>query len=64
MALRPDLKKYLEYIRNTGGNATINDFDDDHDPIGSLVRADIEGYFVVNSDGKLELTELGKAEIA
>lgn len=30
--------KYLDYIRNTGGNPTVEWFDEDWEPIGKDVR--------------------------
>jgi len=33
--------KYLEYIDNTGGSPTIEQFDEDWEPIGPLVRSDM-----------------------
>lgn len=56
------LKEYCQYIVNTGGYATVAAFDDDFDPVGPMVRRDlIPTYAVENADGKLELTEAGRA---
>lgn len=62
--MRPDLKRALEYVRNTGGNATVAHFDDDHEPIGPLLRKEIMPAFVmVDGNGKLMLTEAGENEL-
>jgi hypothetical protein len=62
--MRPDLKRALEYVRNTGGNATVANFDDDHEPIGPLLRKEIMPVFVMeDGDGKLMLTDVGANEL-
>lgn len=58
------LKQYLEYIRNTGGNATVAIFDDDWEPIGPMVRRIMIPTYAVVRDGKLELTEAGRRIVA
>ncbi|MBF0102058.1 MAG: hypothetical protein HQK77_14240 [Desulfobacterales bacterium] len=35
-------KKYIDYITNTGGSPTIQQFDEDWEPIGEMVRRDME----------------------
>lgn len=40
-------KLALEYIRNTGGAVTVENFDEDHEPIGPLLRADLADYIEV-----------------
>ena len=46
------LKRALEYIANTGGKPSINWFDDDHDPAGPLLRADlVAAELAVEEDG-------------
>ena len=58
-------KQYLQYVINTGGNATVATLDDDYEPIGPMIRRDLmPAYIVENAAGKLELTEAGKAELA
>lgn len=55
-------KQYLQYIVNTGGNATIASLDDDFEPIGPMIRRDaMPRYFVEREDGKLALTAAGRA---
>jgi hypothetical protein len=49
------LKKYLEYIRNTGG-VTPAQFDDDWEPIGPTLRAEIVPRFASPKDGSGRLT--------
>ncbi len=58
-------KQYLQYVINTGGNATVATLDDDYEPIGPMIRRDLmPTYIIENEAGKLELTEAGKAELA
>ena len=65
MSLRPDLWKYLNYIVNTGSNVDVAGFDDDWEPIGPLVRAELmPRYIVAGADGKLVLTDEGRAAVA
>lgn len=60
-----DKKKYLEYVRNTNGHATVANFDEDWEPIGPMLRRDLmPRYFIEDADGKIRLTDEGKAEIA
>lgn len=52
----------LQYVTNTGGIATVDQFDDDHEPVGPMLRRDLMPvYMLENTGGKLELTEAGKA---
>lgn len=50
----------LEYIINTGHTATIEGFDDDHEPIGPTLRKKLVPRFMSeHEDGRLRLTEQG-----
>jgi hypothetical protein len=52
----------LQYVRNTGGNATVAIFDENWEPIGPMVRQRLVPEFMVeNGDGKLVLTDAGEA---
>lgn len=54
-------KQYLQYVINTGGNATVATLDDDFDPIGPMIRRDLmPTYIVEQDDGKLALTDAGR----
>lgn len=64
MSIKPHLIQYLQYIVNTGGNATVDGFDDDWEPIGPTLRRELMPEFVVETDGKLALTEAGKAALS
>jgi hypothetical protein len=35
-------QKYLDYIDNTGGAPSVEEFDEDWEPIGPMVRRDME----------------------
>ena len=59
--MKPYLRKYIEYIRNTGGEPTLAWFDEDWEPVGPTVRADLLNEGVAEeSDGKIRLTEAGR----
>jgi hypothetical protein len=50
----------LQYVVNTGYNATVEAFDDDFEPVGPLLRANLmPRYMVVNDQDKIQLTEDG-----
>lgn len=57
------LKQYCEYIRNTGESVGLEQFDDDHAPIGPQLREDMERHdlFTIDPLGIFHLTEKGKA---
>lgn len=50
----------LQYVVNTNGNATVAIFDDDHDPIGPSLRAELMPAFVAEVNGRLRLTPAGE----
>ncbi len=51
-------QKYLEYIKNTGGNPKVSEFDEDWEPIGPRVREDMKRIgLVVEVDGRLKAAE-------
>lgn len=52
------LKKYLQYVRNTGNRPlAIIHFDDDWEPIGPTVRSDLMRYGLIEQHaGGLMLT--------
>lgn len=64
MAVQEHHKQYLQYVINTGGYATVDNFDEDWEPIGPMLRADLMPEFIVENDGgKIVLTEAGKAAL-
>lgn len=58
-------RRALEYVRNTGGQATLKHFGDDHEPIGPLLWRDLteHGYVRVDSAGRIHLTEAGATQL-
>jgi hypothetical protein len=52
-------QKYLDYIKNTGGSPTINNFDEDWEPIGPMVRRDMlkAGLITATESGRLKIKE-------
>lgn len=65
MSIQPHLIQYLQYVKNTGGNATVAGFDDDWEPIGPMLRKDLmPTYIVEDLNGKLHLTAAGDAALS
>ena len=53
-----DFTKYIDYIKNTGGSPSVIFFDDDWDPIGPLIRADMRAAgLIVEKDELIYLVE-------
>ena len=47
-------EKYLQYIKNTGGSPKIEEFDDDWEPIGPMVRKDMKhAGLIEEKDGRV-----------
>lgn len=58
------LKQYIDYINNTGGSPTIAQFDEDWEPIGPTLRADMIKYkMITERDGKLYVNEGAKGNV-
>ena len=65
MTVRDELKKYLDYIVNTGSNVDVAGFDEDWEPVGPMVRAELMARYIIEGPtGKLVLTDEGRAAIA
>ncbi len=51
--------KYIDYIKNTGGNPKIEWFDEDWEPRGPTVRKDlIAAGLIIELDGKIKAVKL------
>ncbi len=51
----------IEYIRNTGESVNIAQFDDDHEPIGPMLRRQLTPWFFAEDENKiLKLTDEGR----
>ncbi|MBY0393262.1 MAG: terminase family protein [Novosphingobium sp.] len=62
--LTPNAVKALQYVINTGGRATIAAFDDDHEPIGPMLRRELmPAMMAANAEGLLRLTPQGFAAL-
>jgi len=59
-------KEALQYIVNTNGGATRENFEEDFEPVGGLLWLDLvyACHVMQDNDGKLFLTEDGKAALA
>jgi len=56
-------KQYLQYVINAGG-PTIEQFDDDWEPIGPRLRKQLSDEGLIDeSDHSVRLTALGKASL-
>lgn len=57
----PMQKQALQYVVNTGANATQDHFIEDHDPIGQVLWDDLqlEGLVTTNKHDKIILTDKG-----
>jgi len=54
-------KQALQYLVNTGFNVDVAGFDDDHEPIGELLRVRLmPDYMVEDDQGTLRLTARGE----
>jgi len=61
--VRQDLLKYLQYVENAKV-ATIENFDEDWEPVGPMVRGELmPALIAVSETGALHLTEAGRAAI-
>ena len=58
------LRQALRYVSNTGETATVAQFDDDHEPIGLMLRLDMVPRYVSIEGGVLHLTAEGRAAVA
>lgn len=58
-------QRALEYVRNTGGNASVETFIEDHDPVGKQLWAELTamGLAVVGDRGKVCVTIAGRARL-
>ena len=55
------LHRALNYVQNAGGNATVDNFIEDHEPIGSTLFKKLyyERYIFFTSDDFVHLTKKG-----
>lgn len=50
------MEKYIKYINNCGGKVSVSNFDDDFEPIGTLIRAKlINQGLIIQSDNVLTI---------
>lgn len=57
-------KRAIQYVINVGGEGTVKNFDDDHEPIGPQLRAVIVPYYVREEFGRLWATDAGRAAVS
>lgn len=54
----PHLEKYIHYVWNTGGKVKVEDFDEDWEPIGPMLRVDLLKAKLINvNDGFITVAE-------
>lgn len=57
-------KNALQYVKNTNGGATKAIFIEDHEPIGEMLWADLDGMICEDENGGIWLTVSGEAALA
>ncbi|WP_158669963.1 terminase large subunit domain-containing protein [Bradyrhizobium guangdongense] len=57
------LLRYLQYVQNAGGNATVASFDDDYSPIGPMLRGELMPTYMREEQGSLILTDAGQRSL-
>lgn len=57
-------RKALQYVKNTNGGATKENFLDDHDPIGKWLWEDIVGMVMEDENGRIWLTDSGQEALS
>ena len=56
--MNPYYQKYLDYVTNTGGSPTVDQFDEDWEPVGEMVRNDLVAQMLITiSDNIIELRD-------
>lgn len=62
VAINQVLLRALEYVRNTGGAALLAQFNEDNEPIGDRLWAELSaaGLVALNADGCIALTAAGR----
>ncbi len=60
--MTPMQKQALQYVKNTGGCATVEHFIEDHEPVGKRLWEDLDFADVVaiNDDGKIIVLPKGE----
>jgi hypothetical protein len=46
-----DYKKYLDYLRNAGPRVKTIHFDEDWEPIGKIIRAEMKAHGLTDESG-------------
>lgn len=66
--MNSNLRRALQYIKNTGGNCPVNAFLEDHEPIGQRLLDDLRQYperlWTLNTSGHMVLTPAGENAIS
>lgn len=63
-AQRDYFRRYLQYIENTGGKPTVEQFDDDWEPIGPMLRAQLMNLdWIIQLEGSVSLLPAGRAAL-
>ena len=60
MKMTEQQERAIQYIKNTGGNPAISWFDEDHEPIGAILREDLKSNgLIVEFNEKILITDKG-----
>jgi len=59
------IRQALQYVRNTNGGATLDNFLEDHEPIGKELWQELRHNLYVFEDmnGRIRLTDSGNAAL-
>lgn len=63
MSVNISIQRALQYIHNTGETATVEQFDEDHEPIGPLLRKDLVPKYAAPVGVVLKLTDQGRSAL-
>lgn len=59
------INRALQYVKNTGGGATVANFMEDHEPIGDALWSDLTDHgFVKIADERIYLTDSGIQQLS
>lgn len=61
--MNSNVRDALQYLINTGESVNAAQFDDDHEPVGPMLRQDIAAYVRIDKAGILKLTDEARAAL-
>jgi hypothetical protein len=65
IAVNAQIKNALTYIKNAGGSARVDHFDEDYEPIGHTLRKELtRDSFIYEHESRIWLREKGEAALS